>query len=319
MSVLSIPVYRSLAEVPADFGPTVAAIGNFDGLHCGHRAIVAGAVDEARRLGLTSLAVTFNPHPEHFLHPTHEPRIIAPIEERIRLFATTGVDAVLVLPFDSRLAHMSPLAFARDILADRLRVRGLHEGHNFRFGHRAAAGVSDLVEMGKQFGWTVTVHTFVRVRNMEVSSSAVRDLIAAGDMRRARWMLGRAFSILSTQVRGRGVGTRLLVPTINLAPYEGLLPGHGVYITRLHISGRSFQAVTNIGDRPTFEGVGFGVETHILNFEPIDIGESTPLEFEFLHRLRDEIAFPSPQTLKEQILRDVARARRYFRLADRQR
>jgi riboflavin kinase/FMN adenylyltransferase len=310
----AILVYRSLAEVPENFGPTVAAIGNFDGLHCGHRAIVGGAVEEARRLGLTALAVTFNPHPEHLLHPAREPRIIAPIEDRIRLFATTGVDAVLVVPFDAKLAHMSPLAFARDILAARLRVRSLHEGHNFRFGHRAAAGVTELIEMGKQFGWTVTIHTFIRVHNMEVSSSAVRDLIAQGDVRRARWMLGRAFSICSTQVRGRGVGTRLLVPTINLAPYNGLLPAYGVYITRLHIAGRTFQAVTNVGDRPTFEGVGFGVETHILNFEPIETGDSAPLELEFLHRLRGEIAFPSPQALKDQILRDVVRAKRYFRL-----
>ena len=314
MSAKQISVYRSLAEVTKHFGPSVAAIGNFDGVHCGHRSIIGGAVEEARRLGLTALAVTFNPHPEHFLRPSVEPRVIAPMEERIRLFETTGVDAVMVLPFDAKLAYMTPLDFAREILAERLRIRGLHEGHNFRFGYRAAGGVEELKEFGKLFGWTVTVHSFVRARDMEVSSSAVRDLIAAGDVRRARWMLGRAFSIFSTQARGRGVGSKQLVPTVNLAPYVGLLPGYGVYITRLHVAGRTFEAVTNIGDRPTFQGVGFGVETHILNYEPVEIGEHTQLELEFLARLRGEQTWPSPEALREQILRDAARARRYFRL-----
>ncbi len=314
MSAMPIPVYRSLAEIPKHFGPSVAAIGNFDGLHCGHRSIIGGAVEEAQRLGLTALAVTFHPHPEHFLRPAVEPRVIAPMEDRIGLFASTGVDAVLVLPFDAKLAYMTPLEFAYEILAERLRIRGLHEGHNFRFGYRAAGGVEELVEFGKMFGWTVTVHSFVRVRNMEVSSSAVRDLIAAGDVRRARWMLGRVFSIHSRQARGRGVGSKQLVPTINLAPYYGLLPGYGVYITRIHVAGRTFEAVTNIGDRPTFQGVGFGVETHILNYDPVEIGEHAPIELEFLARLREEKMWPSPEALREQIHSDMAHARRYFRL-----
>ena len=112
---------------------------------------------------------------------------------------------------------------------------------------------------------------------MEVSSSAVRSLIAAGDVRRARWMLGRVFGVHSHPAKGSGVGTKLLVPTVNLAPYEGLLPGFGVYVTRLTIDGRCFESVTNVGNRPTFEGVGFGVETHILDFEPVDLTDETPL------------------------------------------
>ncbi|MGB6745082.1 MAG: riboflavin kinase, partial [Terracidiphilus sp.] len=128
-------------------------------------------------------------------------------------------------------------------------------------------------------------------------------------------MLGRPFAVLSTPARGRGIGTRLLVPTVNLAPYGGLLPAFGVYVTRLKIDGRAFEAVSNVGNRPTFGEDSFAVESHILNFEPIDLDERTPLELEFLLRLRGEIKFPSPEALKAQIFKDVARAKRYFRLA----
>ena len=127
-------------------------------------------------------------------------------------------------------------------------------------------------------------------------------------------MLGRVFGVNSTQTRGRGIGTRLLVPTVNLAPYDGLLPAFGVYVTRLTVGSRCFQAVTNVGNRPTFEGAGFGVETHILDFEPIDLGEATPLELEFLMRIRGEMQWPSPEALKAQILKDVNKAKKYFRL-----
>jgi riboflavin kinase/FMN adenylyltransferase len=128
-------------------------------------------------------------------------------------------------------------------------------------------------------------------------------------------MLGRPFSVLSTQARGRGIGTRLLVPTVNLAQYDALLPAFGVYVTRLIVGGRAFQAVTNVGNRPTFGEASFAVESHILDFEPIEMDDTTPIELQFLLRLRGEIAWPSPEALKAQIFKDVARAKRYFRLA----
>jgi riboflavin kinase/FMN adenylyltransferase len=198
---------------------------------------------------------------------------------------------------------------------DGLSVCGLHEGGNFRFGHQARAGVEELRQFGASFGFAVEVHPPVRVRGLEVSSSAIRALVAQGDVRRARWMLGRPFTVRGTQARGRGIGTRLLVPTINLAPYEELLPAFGVYVTRLTIAGRSFQSVTNVGNRPTFGEASFAVESHLLDFEPLDIDEQTPIDLEFLLRLRGEIKWPSPEALKAQIFKDVAKAKRYFRLA----
>lgn len=311
----AVPVFRSLAEVPAGFGPSVAAIGNFDGVHLGHREILSAVVAEARQRGARAVAITFEPHPEHVLRPAQAPRLLTPLAERMRLLSETGVDAILVLPFDRALAALTPREFVEQILVRALGLRGIHEGQSFRFGRGAAAGMSELAGFGAEFGFTVRVHSALCVRGLEVSSSAIRALVAAGDVRRARWMLGRPFTVLSTPAPGRGIGTRLLVPTVNLAPYDGLLPANGVYITCLTINGRAFHSVTNAGNRPTFGEPSFAVESHILNFEPVDLDEQTPLELEFLLRLRGEIKFPSPEALKSQIFKDVARAKRYFRMA----
>jgi riboflavin kinase/FMN adenylyltransferase len=303
-----------VAEIPANFGPCVAAIGNFDGVHLGHQQILRSAAVEARDRGMKSVAITFDPHPAQVLYPKDAPKLLTFLPQRIELMARTGVDAIFVLPFNAELSRLTGLDFVRDILVGKLGIRGIHEGANFRFGHGAKAGVSELRAFGEEFGFNVQVHRAVRVRGLEVSSSAVRSAIAAGDVRRARWMLGRLFGVRSNPAKGRGVGTTLLVPTVNLAHYEGLLPGFGVYVTRLTIGDRCFEAVTNVGNRPTFEGVGFGVETHILNFEPVDLYDDTPLHLEFLLRVRGELKWPSTEALRAQILKDVARAQRYFRL-----
>jgi riboflavin kinase/FMN adenylyltransferase len=312
----ALRVFHSIADVPSGFGPTVAAIGNFDGVHQGHREILRSVIEEARATGARAVAITFDPHPEQYLRPRLAPRLLTPMPERLRLLAETGIDAVVVLPFDAALAGLRARDFAREILAGALGVCGLHEGHSFRFGRGAEAGVEELRKLGVELGFSVHIHDAVRVHGLEVSSSAIRALVAEGDVRRARWMLGRTFAVLSTQARGRGIGTRLLVPTVNLAPYEGLLPGFGVYVTRLKVGGRAFQSVTNVGNRPTFGEASFAVESHILDFESIEMDETTPIELEFLLRLRGEIEWPSPEALKAQIFRDVARAQRYFRVRE---
>jgi riboflavin kinase/FMN adenylyltransferase len=313
-----IRVFHSLAQVPANFGPSVAAIGNFDGVHLGHREILSAVVAEARQLQAQAVAITFDPHPEQFLRPSAAPRLLTPLSERLRRLAQTGIDAVLVLPFNAAMANLPAPEFVREILVDALSVRGLHEGGNFRFGRGAEAGVTELSQFGAKYNFSVHVHPPVRVRKrlcgFEVSSSAIREQVAAGQMNRARWMLGRPFSVRSSQARGRGIGTRLLVPTVNLAAYDGLLPALGVYITRLTVAGRRFQAVTNVGNRPTFGEASFAVESYILNFEPIEINESTPIDLEFMLYLREEVEWPTPEALKAQIFSDVARAKRYFRL-----
>lgn len=305
-------VFRSIDEIPAGYGPTVAAVGNFDGVHKGHRAILAAVAAEARQTGARAVAITFDPHPEQFLRPALAPKLITPMPERLRLLSETGIDAALVLTFNAALAALLPQEFAQRILVSALGATSMHEGQNFRFGQGAKAGVLELAALGEELGFSVRVHGAVRVRGLEVSSSAVRALVAAGDIRRARWMLGRPFAVKSTPASGRGIGTRLLVPTVNMARYDGLLPAFGVYVTRLKVNGRAFQAVTNVGNRPTFGEASFAVESYILDFEPIELTEQTPIELEFLLRLRGERAWPSPEALKQQIFKDVARAKRYF-------
>jgi riboflavin kinase/FMN adenylyltransferase len=203
----AVPVFRSIAEIPAGFGPSVATIGNFDGVHLGHREILRAVVDEARSTNARAVAITFDPHPEQYLRPEQSPRLLTPMPERLRLLAGTGIDAVAVLPFDATLAGLAARDFASTVLADALGVHGLHEGHSFRFGRGAEAGIEQLKELGAELGFGVRVHEAVQVHGLEVSSSAVRAFVAAGDMRRARWMLARPFAVLSTQARGRGIGT----------------------------------------------------------------------------------------------------------------
>jgi riboflavin kinase/FMN adenylyltransferase len=314
-AVHTLSVYRSLAEIPPGFGPSVAAIGNFDGVHLGHREVLASVVREARDNGMRAVAITFDPHPERFLRPSITTRLLTSIDERLRLLASTGVDTAIVLPFDQAFACLTAEQFIRSIVVQAIGVRSLHEGGNFRFGNRAQAGIDELHAFGLQLGFSVHVHAPVRAHGLEVSSSAIRALLASGDVRRARWMLGRPFAVRSTPASGRGIGTRLLVPTVNLAPYAELLPAFGVYVTRLTIGGRCFQSVTNVGNRPTVGEPSFAVESHILDFEPVDMDEQTPVELEFLFRLRDEMQWPSIDALKAQIFKDVAKATRFFRLA----
>jgi riboflavin kinase/FMN adenylyltransferase len=310
-------IWQSIEEIPAGFGPAVAVIGNFDGVHRGHAQVIAAVCDEAHAKNCQSIAITFDPHPEQFLRPASAPKLIAPMPERLRLLAATGVDAVLVLPFCESLACLKAREFVETILVEKLRVCAMHEGANFRFGNKAEAGVAELAEFGREFGFTLTVHRAVETHGLTVSSTAIRETVAAGDMRRARWLLGHTFAVRSTPAKGRGIGGRLLVPTVNLAPYSELLPAFGVYVTRLTIGERCFQSITNVGNRPTFGEPSFAVESHILDFEPVDLTEETPLELEFLLRLRPEIQWPSPEALKAQIFKDIGRAKRYFRLLGR--
>ncbi len=311
---MMVPIYRGLAEVPAELGASVISIGNFDGVHLGHREILDAVVRDARERGARALAVTFAPHPEEVLTPERAPKLITPGEMRFELLAGTGIDGVVVLEFNAELAAMSAHEFVERVLMRGLKVCGVHEGANFRFGRGAEAGVKELAEFGREFGFVLTVHDAVKVHGrVEVSSSAVRAAVAAGQVNKARWMLGRRFMIRGTQVRDRGVGGKLVVPTVNLGVYEGVVPALGVYATRVRIAGRVFEAVTNVGNRPTFEGAGFAIESHLLNFAEFDAGEAPVVEVEFLHRIRAEKKWESAEALKAQIMKDVVRAQRYFR------
>lgn len=312
-------VFRSLNDLPANLQRTVVAIGNFDGVHRGHQEIIQRVRERADQLNARSIAVTFDPHPVRVLRPELAPKLITPMPDRLRLLAETGLDATLVLPFTQEFSQLSAYNFADGILSKALRATEVHEGDNFRFGHGATAGIEELKKLGQQLGFTVVAHNALTVRGIPVSSSQVRERIAAGELATARALLGRPFSIHSTPAHGRGIGSKLTVPTINLAPYAELLPPNGVYITHLKIGdgpqAHTFNAVTNAGNRPTFGEDSYAIESYLLDFEPLDLTPETPLELCFLARIRSEQRFPSPEALKAQILRDVAHAQHYFQLA----
>jgi len=308
-------VFRNLGEIPRSFGHTVVSIGNFDGVHLGHQFILERLRLSAAARSSRSVAVTFDPHPLRILRPESCPRLITPLETRLELLRDAGVDAVLVLPFTAELSRMRAAEFVTVIVHDALRAVEVHEGTNFRFGYRAEGGMHELTELGRTLGFEVVIHAACQVRGFTVSSSKIRDLLARGQLSTARALLGHGFFVDSTPASGRGIGGTLTVPTINLAPYQDLLPANGVYVTRLRIAGEWFDAVTNVGNRPTFGADSFAVESHLLDFRPIPLDDQTPLRLLFYRRLREERKWPSPETLREQIMRDVARAKRYHHLA----
>ncbi len=314
-------IARSLAELGGMPTPSVVTIGNFDGVHCGHQTVIAAVITRAKALRARSVVVTFDPHPAHLLH-TGGPRtpLITPLPRKLELLAATGVDLTLVLPFTEELRLWSAREFAQRVLRDALAAAEVHEGETFRFGHRAEADIAGLTRLGEELRFRVEGYTPILRRGAPVSSSRIRALIAAGDVSHARALLGRPFAVDSTPASGRGYGTRYAVPTVNLAAYPELLPGHGVYITTLRIGegpkAKLFRSVTNAGNRPTFGADSYAVESHLFNFESLDLSETTPLRLTFLKRLRGEQRFASPEDLRAQIGRDVGKAQRFFQLCD---
>ena len=311
-------VYRHLDEVPHEAGALIATIGNFDGVHCGHQWVIARVRARAAETGLRSAVITFDPHPARALRPTEMRPMITPLPRKLELLAETGVDAAIVLPFTEKLRRMNAREFAEDVLLHRLQIEELHEGENFRFGYGAEADMQTLSVLGAELGFRVRAYAPERLRGGIVSSSRIRELVANGDVYAARRLLGRTFSVDSTPAAGRGYGTKYAVPTINLAQYGELLPAHGVYATALRVgtgdAARWFDGVTNVGNRPTFGADSFAVESYLLDFEPIELTAETPLRLEFLKRLRGEQRWESPEALKAQIGRDMARAQRLFAL-----
>ncbi len=307
-------IFYKLDDIPPDFGPSLVSVGNFDGVHRAHLRVLDELVSRSKQKHARSVAVSFEPHPMRMLRPDAKLKLLTPILEKIRLLGNTGIDALVLIPFTRDLSLMSPSEFVKAILCDRLHAIQVHEGYNFRFGHKAAGDVTLLRTLGPECGFEVIQYPELRLRGETVSSTRIRELVQAGDIRRARFLLGRPFSIQSTAERGRGYGSKYTVPTINLSGYEELAPRDGVYVTQTRVGGECFDSVTNVGNRPTFGNDSFAIESHLLNFHPIDITAETEIEISFLSRVRDEIKFDTVEELRQQIHKDVAQAQRYFGL-----
>jgi riboflavin kinase/FMN adenylyltransferase len=293
---------------------SVLAIGNFDGIHLGHQAILRAAVARARESGDVATALTFDPSPRKVLRPESAPPRLSTNAQRMEWFGVLGVEAAVVLPFTMDLARLAPEDFVGQILVQGLRVRAVLVGENFRFGHRQAGDVAFLRELGMQHGFEVVIIPPVAYRGEIVSSTVIRREIAAGNVTHASLLLGRPFALTGKVISGTGTGRRFTFPTLNLAPEQELLPARGVYVTRTLLEGsaRTYRSVTNIGMRPTFNGSSLSVETHLLDFS----GEvdAQRMEVRFWKRLREEKKFAGADELRDQIARDIAGANRFFSL-----
>src|SRR5207248_10760449 len=232
-------VFRNLDGV-SSLEATVVSIGNFDGVHCGHRTVLSEVVRRAKEHKAAAVAVTFDPHPLRILRPEFAPKLITPLPMKLKLLESTGLDAVLVIPFTAEFSRKTAKEFAQQIIVDRLKAKEVHEGANFHFGHKAEGTVQQLAQFGGEFGFDVEIYLEMQIRGEAVSSSRVRQLLLSGNVSRARALLGRIFSIASTPAKGRGYGSKYTVPTINLASYSELLPAHGVYITRTQVGQERF-------------------------------------------------------------------------------
>jgi riboflavin kinase/FMN adenylyltransferase len=288
------------------------AIGNFDGIHLGHQAILRAAVQRAAKTGDVPTALTFDPSPRRVLRPESAPLRLATNAQRMDWFGTVGLEAAVVLPFTLGLARLSPEQFVEQILVQGLQVRAVLVGENFRFGHKQAGDVALLRELGARHNFAVEIIPPVALNGETVSSTAIRREIACGKVTHAARLLGRPFALTGEIVSGTGTGSRFTFPTLNLKPDQELLPARGVYVTRTLLEGetKSRRSVTNVGMRPTFNGASLSVETHLLDFS----GEVTAkrMEVRFWKRLREEKKFTGPEELRAQIARDIASARRFF-------
>jgi riboflavin kinase / FMN adenylyltransferase len=314
---MSLAILHSAQEWSARFPAgqrSVVSVGTFDGLHLGHQQILRTVVERARQASQLAGAVTFDPHPVRVLRPEKAPRMIETLGQRLQGFERMGLDAALVLRFDGALSLLSPEEFLQTILVDCLRVAAILVGENFCFGHRGAGDVALLSRFGASHGFQVEIVPPVEVGGKIVSSTNVRNAVGEGRMEDAEQLLGRAFALTGQVRTGEGRGRTILFPTLNLLPEQELLPKTGVYATRSTVLGKEYVSVTNVGTRPTFDGRGITVESHLLGFA--GLVTSGPMEVRFQKRLRDERKFSGIAELRQQISRDIEDAKEYFSQVD---
>lgn len=309
----TVKVVSSLsdADVPES---SVISIGNFDGLHLGHRQILKAVIRRASELGVPSVAMTFSPHPVRFLAPDRAPKLISTLDQKIRLIESAGIDVLFLAHFDAAFSRLSPAEFVKQYLISGLKVRAICVGSNFNFGYKQQGTVETLKQFRDSF--EIIEVPPVRVRGTLASSSQVRSLIASGSVSRACRLLGRWIELEGQLVGGAGRGRSVTVPTLNLKSANELIPKMGVYVTRISLDGCPFlDSVTNIGVRPTFGENDLTVETFVLN-DPVP-ADASSARLDFLWRLRDEVKFESPEALRRQITADVQRAKKFFGLLTR--
>ncbi|MBS4022413.1 MAG: bifunctional riboflavin kinase/FAD synthetase [Dethiobacter sp.] len=295
-------------------GPLFLALGNFDGVHLGHKKIISATVESAAEPGACSAVLIFNPHPLQVLAPERSPALLLTFEDRMGLLGEAGVDYIITHPFTPEFAQLKPDDFARRILKEELSVSGVVVGFNYSFGWRGQGKPADLVRLGAEHGFSVQVINPVEKSGAPVASSRIRALLSMGRVEEAGDMLGYSFCLRGTVVHGDGRGRQLGFPTANVLTSPDVISlGHGVYLTRVSFTAEEgqkeqFWALTNVGKRPTFCKGEPSVEVHLLDLKKNLYGRE--LNVRFLQKIREEKMFTGPEELTEQIKNDVVRARR---------
>ncbi|KUK32681.1 MAG: Riboflavin biosynthesis protein RibF [Thermoanaerobacterales bacterium 50_218] len=286
----------------------VVALGNFDGVHLGHRRLLREMVVSCRGEGNVPSVFLFNPHPQKVLSPERAPRMLLDLEKKLDLLESLGVEVVFVVPFNEAVASLTPYQFVKEILVNRLKVLGVYVGFNYRFGKSASGTPEELTNYGKKYGFFVKVLSPVVVDGVVVSSSNIRRALERGDILQAKKLLGYWPLIRGRVVRGDGRGRLLGFPTTNICvDPDLLLPLSGVYAGCAYLEGRSYPAVLNIGKCPTFRETGeITVEAHLLEYEGCAYGKT--IEVELYQRLRGERKFSDSSGLVEQIRKDIDEA-----------
>jgi riboflavin kinase/FMN adenylyltransferase len=292
----------------------VLTLGVFDGLHLGHQLIMQTVVERARATGSVPTVITFDPHPRAVLHPESAPPLLQTFDQKIEGFGVLGIEQTIVVHFTKEFSTIRAEDFLKDLVVDRLHAKEVYLGKGFAFGHNREGNIELLKRMGHELGFIAGEVPEVKMRGCRVSSSKIRQLLAAGQVNLARRMLGRPYGVEGRVERGSERGHKLGFPTANLHPQNRVIPRNGVYVTGTLIDGQWRRSVTNVGLRPTFaDATEPSVETYVMNWDGDLYGDVVRVRF--LYRLRDERKFSSIDELKTQIATDVRRADSYFERA----
>ncbi len=303
---------RGLNHLPIQHDGYATTIGNFDGVHLGHKAVIQSLVNQGRRLGLPTLVILFEPQPREYFDPDYSPPRLSRFREKITQLSLLPVDGVLVLHFDRQLANHTPEQFIQNVLLDTLKVKYLVVGDDFRFGKNRRGNFAMLQKAGELNGFEVADTNSVIAGGVRVSSTIIRQALSSGNMIEATQYLGRPYSIVGRVCQGAKLGRQLGFPTANIALMRKKSPLHGVFaVTMDGITGRRLQGVANVGSRPTVDGRNtFQLETHLFDFNGDIYGRL--VEVHFHHKLREEQRFRDVKALREQIETDASQARAYF-------
>jgi len=289
---------------------SVVTMGNFDGIHLGHQALIDGAVEDARSSRMPSVVLTFEPHPLQVLAPERAPKMLLSHKDKMELLRSLGVDVVMIQHFDLQFAKLAAEEFVRVVLLDRLKAAKIWVGKDLRFGQGRKGGVDDLLRWGTEAGFQVGIVEPILVDDVRVSSSRIRQLITDGNVDGARSLLGRYHFVSGRVVTGHQRGHDLGFPTANISGRTEVLPADGIYATLLHLGERTLLSVSSVGLNPTFGAGPRTIESHILNFHEDIYGAHVKLAF--VKKIRDEKKFASTDELANQIRGDVASAQVIF-------